>query len=407
MTADPSARNQLLISWHSDAASDKDIEEKEAEKEYPSYAMLVEKGAPSIYFPYAMFPQGREGEEESVLRVACTRIEGGLVMTLTMHHCVVDGTGLGQFVKTWAGVARGEETGSGVDGEEPVRRTSQILGGLGDVIDEGKERGVEAILKLHREYKVVDDRSQLGKRGGADKGAIPAAVSRIFGFARSTIDAVKDSLKDTVSPSFLTVNNILCAIIWSRISHIRTTRPTGAETGSSSRLGFAVNGRRVLGFIEQPYLGNINLLAQVEQPISSLNETSAGKHAALAPIVSAIATATRRINKSHMSDLVHLVEILPDLSSLGPGWDFDNGLDLSITSWADLGLYDADFGDVVGKAGFVRTPHVLMDGTVVILPRQRNQIDERIEVTIMLREDDIERLCKDEVWKSWCVNAEE
>lgn len=406
VTADSSNRGLLSIAWTTppnDAGVQ--IEERAVPEGYPSYTKLIDTGAPSELFPFTLFPAiapGQESKEEGVpvLRVVCTPIEGGLVVALGIHHCVFDGVAIGEFVRTWASVARGEDV-SKVDVKEPGSRLPRISAGLGDEL--ASKRTLNDILVKHREYNFSNGAGDVKKQHG-DGQEPPTASSRIFHFPRDHIDRVKASLALTggVEASALTVNNILCAFLWSRISHIRTSRPTNPQPASVSRLGFAVNGRRILGLTQPIYLGNVTLLAQTEQPMTTLSTAPDSTYSALAVVISAIATATRRVDKSHISDLVQLADLLPSFSSLAPGWDFVNGPDLSITSWTDLGLHDADFGNVVGKPTIVRTPFLPSDGSVVVLPRQRADPNEKIEVTVALREDDMKRLSEDEAWNAWC-----
>ena len=65
-----------------------------------------------------------------------------------------------------------------------------------------------------------------------------------------------------------------------------------------------------------------------------------------------------------------------------------------------MGLYETDFRDV-GRPRFMGIPYVPADGLVVILPRRRGGVEEQIEVTVMLREDDMEGLRESELWRSW------
>jgi hypothetical protein len=78
---------------------------------------------------------------------------------------------------------------------------------------------------------------------------------------------------------------------------------------------------------------------------------------------------------------------------------------LTVTSWANLELYELGFGDAAGKPMFVRTPFAEHDGLVVMLPRRRGVVEkgggEKMEVIVLLRTEDMEKLEKDESWRSW------
>ena len=181
-------------------------------------------------------------------------------------------------------------------------------------------------------------------------------------------------------------------------------------------MGFAVDGRRVLGFSDwKPgYLGNVNLFGLAELPVAELQISTAIADDQgvleialnLQPAISAIAAATSRITASSIVEVLSLVEQSPIVSDIIPGWDAFFGPDLSVTSWANMGVYDLDFGAFLGKPDFLRVPAAKIDGLVIILPRRRREQlgenlsdvrdEEVIEVMVYLREDDLEHLVKSE-----------
>lgn len=74
------------------------------------------------------------------------------------------------------------------------------------------------------------------------------------------------------------------------------------------------------------------------------------------------------------------------------------GHDLAITAWTDLPLYEADFGNGLGKPEWVRVPKASFDGLCIILPKRG---DGGIEVLVGLRSDDMARLKGDEAWREY------
>ncbi|KAJ8132512.1 hypothetical protein O1611_g1107 [Lasiodiplodia mahajangana] len=94
---------------------------------------------------------------------------------------------------------------------------------------------------------------------------------------------------------------------------------------------------------------------------------------------------------------------MEDYRTVFVGWDLFGSRDLTITSWADLGLYNASFGEGLGKPEFVRIPSSPADGVVIVLPRKRGEgaTSEVVEVMVMLRTDDMTVLEKDAAWKNF------
>ena len=101
-----------------------------------------------------------------------------------------------------------------------------------------------------------------------------------------------------------------------------------------------------------------------------------------------------------------------DVRSVVPGWVQGAGPDLSVTSWACMGLHDegCDLGPLVGRPEYTRLPPVDSDGFLIILPRKRGReqqgdaaetVEERIEVGAVLDVRDHAFLGSDAVWGSW------
>jgi trichothecene 3-O-acetyltransferase len=180
------------------------------------------------------------------------------------------------------------------------------------------------------------------------------------------------------------------------------------------KLGMAVNGRTRLGkSLEgaggRPYTGNVNLYSVTSLGLDQLIELgqSPSPNAqwaisdTLASVVQAISASIARIDRQFISEVVTISEQAPNLQALLPGWDFFNGPDLTITSWANLDTYSVNFGPELGLPDFVRVPYAEVDGLNIVLPRRRTSIPEIIEVVVMLRKDDMEELERNAMWRYW------
>lgn len=106
-----------------------------------------------------------------------------------------------------------------------------------------------------------------------------------------------------------------------------------------------------------------------------------------------------------MRSLVQLSDMNPDVSDIIPTWLLNGSGDLHFTTWSQGGLYELDFGSTVGQLGYLRTAFIKVDGVVITLPRLGRQGgEEEIEVSVLLREEDMERLSANERWwRSWLV----
>lgn len=109
------------------------------------------------------------------------------------------------------------------------------------------------------------------------------------------------------------------------------------------------------------------------------------------------------IDIQHIAEAYTVSESLESNQFLFPGWDLFKARDLTVTSWAQLDFYGMDFGEGLGKPDFVRVPYTEADGVCMILPRKR-QMDaenELLDVVVMLRNDDMAVLEKDDTWTSF------
>jgi hypothetical protein len=53
----------------------------------------------------------------------------------------------------------------------------------------------------------------------------------------------------------------------------------------------------------------------------------------------------------HVAEVMDLAEAVPDTGDIMPGWSSLHGVvDVTVTSWANMGLYDCDFGEGVWAA---------------------------------------------------------
>jgi hypothetical protein len=222
------------------------------------------------------------------------------------------------------------------------------------------------------------------------------------------INILKDLLKRyTTNPP--TTNTIICALVWTSINRVRAQdNPSLKDANQLSRLATAVNARqRIGGTLSSesgtPFFGNAVFYALSIFPARELASSDETPVRELARICDDIgrAQSASTINSRHIAEVIQLIGHVDDPSSLFVGWDLFGSRDVTITSWADMGLYDVDFGEGLGRPDFVRLPYVnSADGVAIILPRKRGVEREMLEVMIMLRRDHLEELEKDAMWST-------
>ncbi|GLA84878.1 hypothetical protein AtubIFM56815_009099 [Aspergillus tubingensis] len=300
----------------------------------------------------------------------------GAGLCICLHHNAVDVTG---FAEVWCG------------------RLERLSEALAPHLQEISSLSSEHLLALHPEHStqppVLPD-------------TFPPCMSKAFMIPIHWINVLKDLLQKYTQRR-LTTNVILCALIWTSVTRVRAQRnPTLRD--QTSRLVTAVNGRsRITGNLysvpgDQQYLGNVVLYAMASFPSANLATADEDPTRSLAKICDCISDSqsSSTINSRHIAETYRLVESMEDYRSLHAGWDLFGSRDFTITSWADLDLYDLDFRPLLGKPEFVRLPYIEADSIAIILTHRRTGSDEILEVMVMLRSDDMESLEGDGMWQT-------
>ncbi|KAI8715223.1 hypothetical protein NCS52_01029600 [Fusarium sp. LHS14.1] len=308
----------------------------------------------------------------------------GVGLFVSIHHNVVDAAGFAQVVKLWVENLSGAKQ----SGEQlGLDRFTCLSEALSEDLSAVSSQSIAGIFAAHPEHS----------------GSPPAfptefspATSKVFTIPIARINAIKEQLEGLVlTPP--TTNTIVSALVWSAVTRARAQRKSDLQ-GESSRLAMAVNGRRRLGegfsTTENPYFGNNILYSLAKTEVENLSNSShAGFAQKLAKVCDAVAESQSptMINSRHIAEIYTLAEKMDNYQMIFPGWDLFSSQDFTLTNWADLGLYELDFGTGLEKPEFVRAPHSEADGVGLVMPRKRSE-DEVLEVIIMLRKDDMEVL---------------
>ena len=433
-----------------------------------SFEKLKAERAPLHYFPPILSPLPRfanlnADSGAAVFAVNYGLLDGGIVLGLSVEHNVMDGTGVVEFIRFWAACTRSDTidtaTTSTPDPDEPLHRSRLLRLAVGHAT-QGKHQTTQQsfsdLLARHPEFRLplnTDTTTTPATSQPTPFPSPPAGTSKIFTFSLAKLSATKTTLRPPTRPTLpTTTNSILCAILWSCITRVRIARrrrtaaavtppspspSPAAVIAPRSHLGFAINGRARLGLgsgvragagvgagaspaladpPQRPFLGNVNLYGRAGMGVDVLERATAataataagvegsGQEEALAGVVQAIGAAVGRVTPGFMGEVMELVERAPDGSGLVPGWDAFHGMDVTVTSWANMGVYEVDFGEGVGRPCFMRVPRAETDGFVIVLPRRRGgSVEEEIEVVVAMHPEDMAALEGDAVWRSYLV----
>ncbi|GJP33737.1 hypothetical protein CLOM_g18256 [Closterium sp. NIES-68] len=151
------------------------------------------------------------------------------------------------------------------------------------------------------------------------------------------------------------------------------------------RFTTGVNGRRrLIPQLPQNYCGNVIFNALSSYSASELSETTAD---ALHIIARKIRQSIISCSDKHMRDAIEFLAAQPNLAAVRVGTDFFFGDDIMLTSWANLGMYDADFGSRPWYVGVPMLP--CCDGMVVVM--EGIQGAEGLDVLLLLESEASER----------------
>jgi hypothetical protein len=341
-----------------------------------------------------LFSRGAPVFAASIFRFADKQ---GVGLCVCMHHSAVDATGFTEVLRLWTqNMAVPGSLFNPGDGRLS-RLSTALFHDLGVV----SAHSLHALFASHPEYSTTPPTLPT---------SFPPCTSKVFRVPITRITALKQRIEIHI-PSIPTTNTVLCALIWSAITHVRKQRNI-ALAKETSRLATAVNGRQRIGehfsALENLYLGKIVLYSLSELTAGDLSAFfDQASDKALATVCDAISQSQSpaRINTCHIAEIYSLGDRVEDNRTMFVGWDLFRSRDLTITSWANLDLYDMEFGAQLGKPDFVRVPHAEADGVGLILPRRRasaraETVDEVVEVMIMLRKDDMNVLEQDSTWRA-------
>ncbi|KAK3302615.1 transferase family-domain-containing protein [Chaetomium strumarium] len=385
-----------------------------------SFTKLKTEGVPLHYFPPCLSPllrlsNVRSDSGEPVFAANYTLLDGGLVVGLSVHHSVMDGTGVVELIRFWAACTRSDAIDAATpapDPDEPLRRDILLRLATGHAT-QTRPTLFHDLLARHPEFALLSDATP------APPLPSPKGTSKLFTFDTFKLDRAKTALRALKTPleaKWITTNSILCAAIWSCITRVRAARRGqegfGAGAAASSKLGFAINGRtkldRTSELSERPFLGNVTLYGLAGASVSHLERASSssvatGERAEL--VVEAIGDAIKRVTPVYVAEVMELIGRAPDVEKIMPGWNSFDGPDLMLTSWMNMGLYEADFGQGIGKPRFMRVPQMEVDGFVIVLPRKRELAHaeigrkECIEVVVAMHPEDMAALNREVLWR--------
>ena len=369
---------------------------------------------PSIIRPdtVSALPEDTGDGRAPVFRVQANLLEGGMIISVYLHHCVSDGTGLGFLLSG----GLGKTTLNGKAVEDRQVQTASLDGvenGLS--IADLDLAGVAAAETNNRRQLCsslgFDSSRELGYKwrlqAEADsRSAKQAGRGCVFSFTRTKLAALKSLIMVSLGPIidnvelFLSDHDILQTLLWHCCIMARESSLCREENITTSHLLIPVNVRnRMQPPLPATYFGSAVDSASVELPVSHL---TTGWPTALATTALAIRQAVNAVQDKYVRTAIALSNT-PNIDVrdlLASNMNRATGADMYITSWLNLPLYDkGDLGMGLGMPDWVRKPWSRDPGACIILPQDPRK--DCLEVVVQLTEPDMERLLHNKIFMEY------
>ncbi|KAI1077077.1 transferase family-domain-containing protein [Whalleya microplaca] len=316
-----------------------------------------------------------------VFRARLSLVNGGFVLFVAFHHSTTDITGFGSLLRIWASHCRtGSSAAAGFDPAWLDRKA------LFDP-PEAKTEPVPLPENLH-----IREPSALSKLGsGGSPAHIGNLKTAIFFFPQRGLRRLKDAVNEHITSSqgagtWVSTSDILTVLLWSSILAAEAPEPNPPPSPGpkhTTTLGFPANFRsRLTPPLPPHYLGAafINTSAtapredllslstppspSTDPPHGPLDPASVSRIAHLATLIRA--SLSRIDDASVRAALAYLHAQPADHAPVVLGARDDG---ISVVSWADEGVYELGWGEVVGRCEKVRVPTLGFKRNPIVLPR--------------------------------------
>ncbi|KAH8814806.1 transferase [Xylogone sp. PMI_703] len=311
---------------------------------------------------------------QPVLAAQANFIEGGLLLTVGIHHSVSDAIGLDTILEAWAHNTSVVNSSRSFSEYDPISNDRNPL-----------SQGLVARRADFPEYIILPTPPTDGPQMGPPAFKMPPMTSKIFYFSPEHLAGLKTAVKA------YSTNDALCAFFWHHVTVARNPNTDTIYDEKDSSMCFAVNIRgRISPPLPPTYFGNASLVAITQRlSVTSLKESKSGLSIAAA----AIRSAVNKCNEPNRVPLtIGLLSSRPNAQDFKFACNNYLGPDMTSTSWADIGVRKREWG-ILGKPEGFRMPYEAADGTIAVLPRLENG---GLEVMAALESEAMERMVQNE-----------
>ncbi|KAI2464008.1 hypothetical protein F4781DRAFT_425870 [Annulohypoxylon bovei var. microspora] len=247
------------------SAPPNDVVRADHDADFPPLPSLLKSGGPMSSFgpanlvPCPGLPHPHGLSPIPILIVRAVFITGGVLIVMSTHHNMIDGTGLMQLWDHLATLMNGES--------------------LSDEAIQWANEDRTQVVPLLRPGETAKDYSHLLRPNPWPLGPPPETTWCGFTVSRSALAEIKDRASSKTEGAFVSTDDALSAFCWQRICAVRLSSGRCHAT-QLSKFGRAINARRAVG-LPDAYLGQMVVHATTRLSLGDVVGSSVSELAAM------------------------------------------------------------------------------------------------------------------------------
>lgn len=329
-----------------------------------------------------------------VFRAQANIVEGGLIVSFYLHHCISDGRGLGLLVH-----------GDVLKDDFAFQRHLDSKGHSMPPLEErlsafAHQKSVQRQQLSWSSPNQINTRHIRAKRLDvpAPRGNPPGRGCIIF-VPRHKLEPLMSKSSEIYPGKRMTHQSVLMSLLWRHMSRARRPSICHNKNVTTSKLLIPVDIReKIIPNLPDSYFGAAVDFAKAELDFETLFQDNESNFARVAATVR---DAIEAVDEDYIRQAIALARSKDhklDVRDLqASNMDRVAGADMYITSWLKIPLYKADLGMGLGTPDWVRKPWSRDPGSCIILPG-RGKEPEHFEVVVQMTEIDMARLLEDKTF---------
>ncbi|KAI0885867.1 uncharacterized protein GGS22DRAFT_162177 [Annulohypoxylon maeteangense] len=356
------------------SAPPNDVVRADHDADFPPLSSILASGGPISSFeptnlvPCPGLPQQHGLSPIPILIIRAVFITGGVLVVMSAHHNMIDGTGLMQLWDHMATLMNGDSLS-----DEAIRWANA-----------DRSRAVPLLYP----NEPAKNYSHLLRPNPWPLGPPPETTWCGFTVPRSALTEIKDRASPKTEGSFVSTDDALSAFCWQRICAVRLSSGR-CEASQLSKFGRAVNARRAVG-LPETYLGQMVVHATTRLPFRDIVAKSVAELASM--LRSDLEDA--RTEWSVRSCATFMAGV-PDKSKLMYGGLYNPATDIGGSSLLTWGGRPFRMG-ALGESRMFRKPDgPRLPGCMYFFPSDN---EREMQLVLCLTKEDLHELSRDTEW---------